>query len=420
MTAANAADPSRRPRSEVRSERVPATHLRSTASPTRAIVSSLDGGSRGLSDAWDDLAANALEANAFAERWFVMAAARHLSAGGAVHLVQVWDDLPEGSARLLALMPVRIAPNYGRSPVRHVTNWRHHHCFLGTPLIRHEHGVVAWRALLSVLDEAEWACGFFHLSGIVEDGATHQALQMAAAEMGRPCDTVHGIKRALLATDLSPHEYYERTVRKKKRKELNRLSCRLAELGNFTVRHLAHAEEVGQWCDAFLELEAAGWKGKGGTALASHSETELFFRTLLHDAFAAGRLEMLRLELDGRALAILVNFITPPGSFSFKIAFDESYARFSPGVLLQLENLQILDRHDIEWMDSCAVEDHPMINSLWSERRSIIRVTVPLSGWRRGVLFRLCRLAETTSATLRQVLDSLRSPRPQGVRSDEI
>jgi hypothetical protein len=53
-------------------------------------------------------------------------------------------------------------------------------------------------------------------------------------------------------------------------------------------------------------------------------------------------------------------------------------------------------------MDSCAVEDHPMINSLWGERRGIVRVTVPLSGFRRRAEFRLCRALEDASAALRR------------------
>ena len=99
---------------------------------------------------------------------------------------------------------------------------------------------------------------------------------------------------------------------------------------------------------------------------------------------------------------MLVNFITPPGSFSFKIAFDERHARFSPGVLVQIENLQLLARGDLRWMDSCAAENHPMIDSLWGGRRAIVRVTVPLAGaWRRAQ-FRLCRAAEDGSAWLRR------------------
>jgi hypothetical protein len=93
----------------------------------------------------------------------------------------------------------------------------------------------------------------------------------------------------------------------------------------------------------------------------------------------AGRLQLLALELDNRPIAMLVNFLAPPGSFSFKTAFDESFARFSPGVLLQIENLRILERPEIAWMDSCAAEQHPMIESLWAQRRTLARVTVPLA-----------------------------------------
>ena len=110
---------------------------------------------------------------------------------------------------------------------------------------------------------------------------------------------------------------------------------------------------------------------------------------------------MLRLTLDAKPIAMLVNFITPPGAFAFKIAFDENCARFSPGVLIKIENLKMLDREDVDWTDSCAVEDHPMINSLWAERREIVRVTVPLAGARRKALFSAARGLETLAATLR-------------------
>ena len=57
-------------------------------------------------------------------------------------------------------------------------------------------------------------------------------------------------------------------------------------------------------------------------------------------------------------------------------------------------------------MDSCAVEDHPMINSLWGERRAIVQVSVPLSGMTRTLKFRACRAMEMTSAKLRQMMKS--------------
>ena len=103
---------------------------------------------------------------------------------------------------------------------------------------------------------------------------------------------------------------------------------------------------------------------------------------------------------------MLVNFLAPPGGFTFKIAFDEHYARFSPGVLIQIENLQLLERADIAWTDSCAIENHPMINSLWTERRSIVRVTIPRAGRGRRLVHAAARTLETASAAVRRRLAS--------------
>ncbi|MDB5683970.1 MAG: hypothetical protein JWM75_1668 [Sphingomonas bacterium] len=388
-----------------------------TATPPRAIVSGLRAIVRPLGEpdallaaAWDDLATAAAEPNVFAERWFVSAGARHLAQAEGVRLLELWDG-----ARLVALLPLCIAPRYGRLRVAHVENWVHFHSFLGTPLIRAGHERVAWSGILAALDTTDLARGFLHFTGLVENGAVHRGLIEAAGAIRRRCDTVHRVERALLQSDLSPEAYYAATVRKKKRKEIKRLQARLAELGPVTAHRLAPADGIAQWCDAFLTLERSGWKGRAGSALASAGQTERFFRDAVAGAHAAGRLEMLRLDLGRRPIAMLVNFIAPPGAFSFKIAFDEAHARFSPGVLVQLENLAILTRPEIAWMDSCAVEDHPMINSLWGERRPIVRVTLPLGGWRRGALFHMVRAAENGFAAAKALLARPRRapPKPQ-------
>lgn len=343
--------------------------------------------------AWQALALRAAEPNPFAECGFVRAAAAHLVVPEGARLLAVWRG-----AELLGVMPLAISAKYGRLPVRHVENWLHYHAFLGTPLVRAGDEHAFWASALAALDTADWAPGFFHLNGLVEDGAVHRALVET-----RRADTVHRTERALLAGELSAQAYYESHVRKKKRKEIGRLQARLRDLGKVACGRLQPDDDCLPWADAFLALEASGWKGRNGSALAAQAGTRAFFREALAAAHALGRLEILRLTLDGKPIAMLVNFITPPGSFSFKIAFDEDYARFSPGVLIQLENLAIRDRADIAWMDSCAVADHSMINSLWAERRSIVRVTVPLAGNARWALFAASRGIEQAAALARRL-----------------
>lgn len=351
-----------------------------------------------LAAEWQALANDAAEANCFAEPWFMAASLAHLAADDALKLVEVRGS----GGELLGLLPVGVGADYGRMRVRHLRNWKHHHHFLGTPLIRAGHERAVWAALLDCFDAADWAPGFLHLNGLVEGGPVHAGLAAAAAARGG-CAVVHRELRAELRSDLSPDEYYAHTVRKKKRKEIQRLANRLAELGAVATRGLERADEIAPWCDAFLALERSGWKGRAGSALACAPETEAFFRDAVAGAFAAGRLDFIRIDLDDAPIAMLVNFLAPPGSFSFKIAFDEAYARFSPGVLIQRENLRVLARDDIAWMDSCAAENHPMIDSLWGERRSIVRVTVPLRGLRRRLTHAICRALETAAAFRRRL-----------------
>lgn len=348
----------------------------------------LDAITPALATQWDDLATHAAEPNAFAERWFVTASAP--LADATVRLLAVHDE-----GQPIALLPLTRASHYGRLPIAHVENWQHYHAFLGTPLLRQGHEQTAWTAILAALDADPASTGLLHLTNLVEHGPVHTALLQVAT---RPCDTVHRIERALLHSDLPPDAYYAATVRKKKRKEIARLRSRLAELGPVTTHRLSATDDLDPWIDTFLALEQSGWKGCAGSALACQPETAAFFRAAIHGAHAAGKLELLRLDVGDQPIAILVNFLNPPGSFSFKTAFDEAFARYSPGVLIQLANLDILDRTDIAWMDSCAAQDHPMIDSLWGQRRAIIRVTLPLAGARSRALFHAARTLERIAA----------------------
>lgn len=341
---------------------------------------------------WTALPARASEPNCFAEHWFVAASLAALGGGRPVRIIEV-----RRGNMTIGIMPVAVEARYGRIPVRFLQNWRHHHSFLGTPLARAGEEAAFWTALLDLLDHADWAPGFLHLRGLVEGGAVHRGLLAA-----RAAATVHRETRALLCSELSPATYYAQAVRQKKRKEIRRLRTRLAEQGELRANILGNGADLPAWIDAFLALEHAGWKGRAGSALACAVDTEGFFRDALAGAWEAGRLQFLRLDLGDRPIAMLVNFLCAPGAFSFKTAFDENYARFSPGVLLQIENLNNLGRPDIAWIDSCAAENHPMIDGLWRERRTVVRVTVPLKGARRALTYAACRAAENGWALARR------------------
>ncbi|MGB5078826.1 MAG: GNAT family N-acetyltransferase [Sphingorhabdus sp.] len=337
--------------------------------------------------AWDDLAACCVEPNIFAESWFLGTALAQFDPKGRVQLFTLWDE-----GCLVGLMPIAPQPQYGRWPVPHVQNWLHHNAFLGTPLVRSGFEHCFWRVLLALLDDSPGQALFAHFNGLTVDGIVATALSQTCISQNRRSGLVHQHQRALLTGDMTADAYLESAVRAKKRKELRRQRSRLAEEGSLSF--MRHTDESGLagWTMEFLKLERAGWKGLNGSALDCASDTRMLFNKALIGASQRGKLERLDLRLDGKPLAMLVNFISGPGCFSFKTAFDEDFARFSPGVLLQIENLALLDRGEVSWCDSCAAEGHPMIDSLWTGRRAIGRYSVAVGGHgRRGIFAALLK-----------------------------
>lgn len=354
---------------------------------------------------WVKLASNASEPNIFYEHWLLKPALKYFSISPELRVFLYWAGAPLKSD-LLGLLPLGPTKQFGKWPVPNVQNWAHHNCFLGTPLVRTGFENQFWTALFKTLDEKDWP-GFLHINGLNVGGPLDEALRSACHRQKRRCDLVYSEARAMLEGQGDAAQYYEQTVRPKKRKELRRQSKRLTELGEVSFAH--HQDDTGlkDWIIEFLQLERRGWKGQTGSALDCSSKTRRFFKDTVNLAAKAGQLERHDLRLDGKPLAMLVNFTSGHGSFSFKTAYDEDYARFSPGVLLQLENLKILERPGIDWMDSCAAQDHPMIDTLWSGRRHIGRFSVELKGLSRTAVFRGVRLGEDIMAQIkgREIVD---------------
>ena len=330
---------------------------------------------------WDALAASASEPNAFLERWFLEPSLIAFDPHGDVQLFQLRID-----GRLVGLAPIAFATRYYGRPLPHLAIWLHDNAFCGVPLIARGYEAMFWSTLLRWADANAGAAAFLHLPGLPEDCAPHAALASLSRDTGRPTGVVEREVRAMLASDLSSEDYFAQSLSNKKRKELRRQARRLGEQGAISVARAGSTEDVTRFADDFLELEAASWKGRAGSSLANNPAHARFFRESLIGASRLGRVECLSLRLDERPVAMLATFLTPPGSFSFKTTFTEEFARFSPGVLLQKENLALLEREDIAWCDSCAAPDHPMIDHFWREQRTLVSRNLAIGGTARRKL----------------------------------
>lgn len=366
-----------------------------------------------LAAEWDDLARCASEPNSFYERWFVEASLRHLTIPNNVQCLFVRD----ANGTLVGMLPLRADQNYGRMPLSALQNWLHYNQFLGVPLVRKGSEELFWRKVIAEFDENRLRSDILYLSEMLASGPVTDALFAVFKDLGRSAAVVHRYQRALLVAGSTPDVYWSESVRKKKRKEIARLENRLSEIGEIRVDNLRDETEAAAWITAFLSLEAAGWKALDGAALDKEDATRNFFSAAIAEGLRQGRVEILRLRVGNETIAMLVNFLADTGSFSFKIAYDEDYARYSPGILIEKANLQRLADPKFGWMDSCAVEDHPMINSLWRGRREIVRIALPRKGLRAAVIFRAARLVETGWSAIKQFRN--RGQNDNGAKRDD-
>ncbi len=121
--------------------------------------------------------------------------------------------------------------------------------------------------------------------------------------------------------------------------------------------------------ERFLDLEARGWKGAKGTALLQDSGLAAFARTMTRLMARQGKCRVDSLELDGRAVAMAIVLRSGDRAYFWKTAYDETLASRSPGKQLALALTERLAADPtVALTDSCAVQDHPMIDRLWPDR----------------------------------------------------
>jgi hypothetical protein len=358
--------------------------------------------------AWDELAAHSAEPNPFYESYALLAAWRHLKPAG-LRVVLVWSPnvLPGQPPLLVGVFPIVRRDRYKGLPLTVYSTWHHLYTYSATPLLRAEVASHVLETFFGWLRETDAV--LFELPGITSDGRFRHALIDTLNRLGTKAfhDTSH--TRAYFVPASSCEQYLEHAMSGKKRKELRRQERRLGETGTLVYEQTTSDCDLDAWLAEFLALEALGWKGKAGTALQHDGPALALFRAYAHGAFERKRWMAMALRLDGRAIAMKCNLLAGDGAVAFKIAYDESFARFSPGVLLELEHLRRLHEPGAPaWMDSGAAADHPMIGHLWRDRIAVETLVVPAGMRLGGFTVAVLPLVRWTSHTVKATWQQLR------------
>ena len=318
-----------------------------------------------IAEEWRALAQRAIEPNAFYEPAFMLAALPVFGTTVRAGLVRT------AAGRLAGLFPVDVIRLRGSlRPV--LAGWTHPYAPLGTPLVEREDAVAIIAAWLDHLRRDRTVPRKMLLPLLPERGDFATALDIALARSARRNDSFGHHQRALLDPGAERAGYLQRSIPASRRKELRRLRRRLEESAPVAFVSATGSDDIANALSAFLALEAQGWKGRAGTAIAADAALETFVRRAVAGLAADGQARVDRLVQDGRTLAATVTLASGDRAWCWKIAYDESIARASPGVQLICDLTEDLTAApEPAQVDSCATANHPMIDHIWRERLAL-------------------------------------------------
>jgi hypothetical protein len=168
-------------------------------------------------------------------------------------------------------------------------------------------------------------------------------------------------------------------VSSNRRKGLARNRRRLEELGK--VGHESHCcgEGLDRAVAAFLKIEASGWKGKQGTALACDEQTKKFAINAFTGETASSICRADVVTLNGAPIAVSLIALAGRTGFAVKGCYDEAYRNYSAGLLLEIEVVRgFLSGNWASRLDSATIGTH-VLDSLWSGRIEVADLMFSLS-----------------------------------------
>ncbi len=319
---------------------------------------------------WTALLDHALEPNIFNEPAFALAAAQHFPEARRPLFLIVRDrDHADGSpGRLLCVWPLEnrtsaLTPQF-------VRGWCSSHAVVGAPVIDRRCAAEVADAVLDAIARRFGPRSLLLTPHLLRSGPTYGLLVSRALATGRVWGTLSAHARAVLRSGM-PGQSVARP------KNMTRMLRRLEAAGAVTYRSATTPDELRAATEEFLALEESGWKGRRATALLSQVESVTFARSMLRQLAHGGHCRIDSLEVDGRPVAMSVILKSRGRAYYWKIAFDESLASASPGLLLSLDvTRRQTEDPQIALTDSCAMPGSPMIERIWQERQEMVDLAV--------------------------------------------
>ena len=218
-------------------------------------------------------------------------------------------------------------------------------------------------------------------------------------------------QRASLDANLDYDEHMRTGVAGKRRRELARMRRRLSQLGTVTHEYHERGPGLDRAIATFLKIEASGWKGRRGTALACSEDMRQFAVGAFTGIETTGVCRADMLVLNDQPVAVGIMIFANRTAFTVKCAYDEAYRSYAVGLQLELEVMRsFLAERWADRLDGATSDTH-VIDTLWPGRVEVADMIFSLSPraseWRVAAIQRLGHLKTGSKRAVKDILARL-------------
>ena len=317
-----------------------------------------------IAAAWTGLAARSAEDNVYYAQNYVLPLLDTVEAKTPVRFITAWDG-----DKLMAFMPVVLNKRSIPGVLPAGRAWESDYTFGCTPLLDRDNPGRAAQGLVDAL--ADLGGGDWSLPHLNTEGPVWQAFTAALDRRNIPWLLNRPYTRAMLTCGKSFEDHMQTYVGAKRRRELARNRRRLEGLGVVSHKSCSSGAGLEEAVETFLKLEASGWKGRCGTALACEPETADFARRAFGPAAGPKATRADLLLLDDQPIAAGLIVFSGNTGFTVKGAYDETYAQYGAGLLLEVEVIKsFLEERWAGKLDAATNGAH-VIDRLWPGRTSV-------------------------------------------------
>lgn len=315
-----------------------------------------------LGKEWEDLSRNAYEENPYFSPAYMLALLDNLECNNDIKALAVYKN-----ALLVGFLPYIVDKWHWLGAASVNRAWVNPYITLTIPLVARHQAREVVEALITAMNEQGANGSFWLFDNFNLEGPVGRLFAEVLSDRNLPSKTFDEFDRATLEQGSSFDQHMIDHVSKKRRRDLKRNRRRLGELGRLEMRSFTGGAELESAVDDFLTIEASGWKGQRGTALACKENLAAFARRAFGDNQKKPIARADVLYLDDKPIAVSLAIFTGKTAFTLKCTYDENYRTFSPGLLLEQDIIEdFLKTRWVERLDSATAPGGHVVQGLWN------------------------------------------------------